>query len=152
MQDPDQFIDRPPISRWRRLIRDPAPAPRTVPRMVCLDFLPPTAYRPAKPPPRAPKIHAKNLTLTLCLMHYDWLLWLLILLLWILDNVVADMNHKDVNNNSYVEMLHHILHDCECNLHYLEYKIHRQLMTRGVSFSHLILFTILKESPCLCFY
>ena len=33
------------------------------------------------------------------------------------DNVVADMNHKDLNNNSYVEILHHILHDCECNLH-----------------------------------
>ena len=50
-------------ARWRDRSADPAPAPRMVPRIVCLDFLPPTAYRPASPPPRAPNIHAKNLYL-----------------------------------------------------------------------------------------
>ncbi len=40
------------------------------------------------------------------------------------DNVVADMNHKDANNDSYVEILRHKLHDCESNLHGRENKIH----------------------------
>ena len=98
-----------------RPIRDPAPAPRTVPRMVCLDFLPPTAYRPANPPPRAPKSPCEKSYLDI--VPDALRLVAVVADIAVEDNVVVDMNHKDVNNDAQIDMLHHILHDCECNLH-----------------------------------
>ena len=47
-------------------INEPAAAPMVVPRTVCFDFLPPTAYRPATPP-RIPPSPIRAMTpLQLC--------------------------------------------------------------------------------------